>query len=46
MQSIQKAKWEKKKRKGMSTKGLFGEKKGMEWNGDLNPGGLGMELEF
>jgi len=26
-------------------KGLFGEKIGMEWNQDLNPGGLGMELE-
>ena len=26
-------------------KGLFGEKNGMEWNGDLNPRGLGMELE-
>jgi len=27
------------------SKGLFGEKNGMEWNEDLNPGGLGMELE-
>ena len=26
-------------------KGLFGEKTGMEWNQDLNPEGLGMELE-
>jgi len=26
-------------------KGLFGEKNRMEWNEDLNPGGLGMELE-
>jgi len=26
-------------------KGLFGEKTRMEWNEDLNPGGLGMELE-
>jgi len=25
--------------------GLFGEKIGMEWNQDLNPGWLGMELE-
>ena len=24
---------------------LFGENSGMEWNQDLNPGGLGMELE-
>ena len=24
---------------------LFGEKTEMEWNQDLNPGGLGMELE-
>jgi len=28
-----------------SYQGLFGERSGMEWNQDLNPGGLGMELE-
>jgi len=27
------------------SKVLFGEKIGMEWNQDLNPGGLGMELK-
>ena len=31
--------------KAGNLKGLFGEKTGMEWNQDLNPGGLGMELE-
>jgi len=28
-----------------NNKGLFDEKTGMEWNQDLNPEGLGMELE-
>jgi len=43
--SLKEKKFDLREGLSLGSKALFGEKTRVEWNQDLNPGGLGMELE-